>query len=427
MRKSIKTIVLLLLVAVALSLTTSGCKKTVVNDYAYESPEGFTEVKNKLSWEELNKFPIKSADMTEEEMRQLVVDFYNYSKNFTWVASDDWYYLVGENYGYNILEAGKVYSGFPYVSLGSNNPYRMFDYMDPKSGVVNMAEVEKSPMLFGNQCSFSAYWAWARVINSVSSCYTADCVLKNGFIPVGPYTYDPELEGFSPEFGTAMVIMLNGNDVMYESYAQLKMGDGLVRNNPGGHVILCTGTAHVEYDENGKISPERSYILMSDQTEGWTTGLNNEQGDVFDRTGNVNRKMTFEELLEKRYLPFTFKEYSGEDPIEETEVTFSHTGETITKQQLFDSKVTTNYSLSDIYAVITDTDGNEIYRLAVRAKFSVVQELQFAEEIIIDDCNTVSVWGSWDNIYKNTEYNVQIIAQLGTGERPVLWEGKLEQ
>ena len=166
---------------------------------------------------------------------------------------------------------------------------------------------------------------------------------------------------------------------------------------------------------------------MSDQTEGWTTGLNNEQGDVFDRTGNVNRKMTFEELLEKRYLPFTFKEYSGEDPIEETEVTFSHTGETITKQQLFDSKVTTNYSLSDIYAVITDTDGNEIYRLAVRAKFSVVQELQFAEEIIIDDCNTVSVWGSWDNIYKNTEYNVQIIAQLGTGERPVLWEGKLEQ
>lgn len=392
----------------------------------YESPEGYPEVTEKLSWEKIDSFPIKTADMTEEEMRQLCVDFYNYSKSFVWVSSADYRYFISDEYGYGNLKDGMIYAGFPYVSLASNSIYRMMDYMDPETGVINVTAAGENPMLFGNQCSLSAYWGWARVINSVTKCYTKDVVQKNGFVPIGPYTYDENLEYFSQEYGTGKVIEDNGAETMYQSYAQLKLGDGLVRNNPGGHVIMCTATAHVEYGADGKISPTLSYILMSDQTTSWSNATN-ESGDSYQYTGNINTKMTFEKLLDRGYVPFSFKEYSGADPIEDTEVAYSHTGETITKDQLFSSKVTTNYALSDIYAVFTDSKGNEVYRLAVRAKLPVVQELQFAEEVMVDEGNTASVWGSLDNLSADEEYTVQIIAQLGTGERPTLWEGKLAQ
>ena len=36
----------------------------------------------------------------------------------------------------------------------------------------------------------------------------------------------------------------------------------------------------------------------------------------------------------------------------------------------------------------------------------------------------VDIWGSEDNLVGGS-YTAKITAQLGTGERPVLWEGKL--
>lgn len=388
----------------------------------YESGDGYTKVNNMLSWEKLNSFPIKHADMTEDEMRQLVVDFYNFSKTFVWVASEDYSYEIGAGYGTGNLQGGGVYAGFPYVSLASNSAYRMMDFMDEKTGVVNIAVAGANPMLFGNQCSLSAYWGWARVINSITACYTKDVVQKNGFVPVGPYTYPEDLEMYSADYGTGKIIEENGETVMYESYACLKLGDALVRNNPGGHVVMVAGTAYVVRDESGNIDPKASYILASDQTNGWTSATNAE-GDTYTYTKNVNAKWNFKYLLDKGYLPHTFKEYSGADPIEDTVVTYSHQGETISRDQLFGSTIATNYALSDIYAVFTDSQGNEVYKLAVRAKLPVVQELTFAQEVIVDEGNTVTEWGSLDNLFEGETYTVEIIAQLGTGERPTLWKG----
>ena len=55
----------------------------------------------------------------------------------------------------------------------------------------DMTEAEKNPKLFGNQCSFGAYWGWGRVINSANYGGTNEMVLKNGFLRVGDYSYAP--------------------------------------------------------------------------------------------------------------------------------------------------------------------------------------------------------------------------------------------
>lgn len=389
----------------------------------YKSQGAYPQVAEKLSWEKIDAFPIKRVDMTEEEMRQLVVDFYIFSKSFVWVADDEYTYRLAEGYDPITLNKGELYSGFPYISKGSNNVYRMMDYMDPETGVVNIKAAGENHMLLGNQCSLSCQWAWARVIKSMKDGWTQEITKKNGYIPVGPYTYPEDLEEYTKEYSQRTVAQENGEEIMFRSYAQLKPGDGLVKY---AHVIMCTGVPHIEYTADGAIDPELSYVPMSDQTRttGWKP-YTNESGDNYKMCGNINKHYRFQYLFDKGYLPFTFKEYSGEAPIEETVVTFSHAGKTITKEQLFGATVTSNYLLSDIYASVTDSKGNEVYRLAVRAKQPAVRELRFAETVIVNNSNTASVWGSWDNISADETYTVQIIAQLGTGERPTLWEGKL--
>ena len=46
-----------------------------VDDYEYP------EIKEKLTWEKINSFPVKTSDMTVEEMRELCVDFFQFSKS----------------------------------------------------------------------------------------------------------------------------------------------------------------------------------------------------------------------------------------------------------------------------------------------------------------------------------------------------------
>ena len=94
---------------------------------------------------------------------------------------------------------------------------------------------------------------------------------------------------------------------------------------------------------------------------------------------------------------------------------------------LLKSKVTCNYALSDVYAVITDSKGNEVYRHAVRAAYPCILELDIMKTSPADDKDCVAVWGSLDTLSAEESYTVSIVAQVGTGERPTPWEGKLAQ
>ncbi|MBO5868689.1 MAG: hypothetical protein J6Q54_07275, partial [Oscillospiraceae bacterium] len=389
----------------------------------YESGDGYTAVSNILSWEKINSFPIKNDSMTVREMRELCVDYYNYSKTFNWVSNEDNNYEIGAGYGIGSYQQNNVYGGFAYVSLGTGNMYRFMDFMDERTGVVNINEANKYPTLFGNQCSQSAYYAWGRFVNSLkTSIYTLYMVEKNGYLPVGPYTYDTSIDEFSEEYGTGKIIEDNGEEVIYESYACLQLADGLVRKFPGGHTVMVCSDPVVVRDENGKIDPGKSYIIASDQTASWTTGTN-AQGDSYAYTKNVKVKWTFSYMIEKGYLPFTFGEFLGTDPVEETVISYSHEGATISREQLFGSTVTANYEILDIYAVFTDAKGNEVCKIANRTQnpFTMVQS--FDMDAQREGVPGFVRWGDLDSVPTDGSVTVEIIAQLTTGERPTLWEG----
>ena len=437
---------LILLTAVLLLLSLAACgggekneapttaaPKETTSVSRYESVDTYAELPNHLSWEQINAFPVVNSSMTIDEARKLCVDFFRYAKTALWIPDSDMEFIKNSSGSQDEMGEGKVYGGLPYVGLGSGNVYRLMDYMDPDTGVVNLRNAVEAEepydgwKTFGNQCSIGAYWGWGRVINSAKYTWTQNCVVKNKMPRVGPYTYDDELKrvGGKDNPNTVDILADNGREVMYKSYAELKLGDGMIYYTSAGHVIMASSEPHVEYKADGSIDPDLSYLTIVDQGQTWYEDGVAADGTQFTYKGGVDTKKTFKQLFDQNYMPFTYLEFLGKDPFENSTCSFSFTGDTITATELFSSEVTSNYGISDAYAVVYDDDGNEVYKHAVRVTQAMTKKLKITREKKENSkVNTVETWGKLE-FAPGVEYTVKIQVQLATGERPTIYQGKL--
>ena len=400
--------------------TTEPYETTSVS--AYKSTGNYPKLEGQLTWEGINSFPIKSSSMTIDDARSLCVDFFRYSKTALWIAADNFEIYNSKGEVARTVEKGMVYGGLPYVGVASGNVYRTMDYMDPETGVVNVKALGENPELFGNQCSIAAWWGWARVVNSADYKWTYDAVMSKGFVKLGPYEYDPKLEKFTTTYGTDECCQENGLNTMMESYALLKKGDGIMYMTTAGHIVMISEDAHVEYLSDGTINPNKSYVTVLDQTTEWMDGVN-EFGETYRYEANVDARWSFMTLYEGSYIPYTYKEFEGSDPIEDTVITYSHTGSTITRDQIYASRVDCNYGLVDIFASVYDSKGNEVYKISSCAHQANLKTLRFVTQ---DTEKTLFEFGNWADLSKSETYTVVVYAQIGTGERPTLWTGTLK-
>lgn len=421
--RNLWTAILAIMLIVTMMLTFAACggndSKEVTSVSKYKSKGNYPTLADPLSWEDINSFPIKSADMSIEELRKLCVDFFRYTKTAAWIPADNYdFFHDYQNTKADSLVAGQVYGGLPYISVASGSIYRLMDYMDEETGVVDVTTAGVNPKIFGNQCSFGAYWGWGRVINSADYNWTENMVQASGFLRVGEYTYPDITVGLSAGYQTTQILADNGLDTMYKSYAQLKAGDGIVYFTSAGHVVMIASDAQVAYAADGSIDPNASFVTVIDQGQTWGQATN-EAGDSYTYQKSVDAKKTFTQLYDGHYMPFTFAEWLGTDPIEETECTFSHSDNKITVDQLFKSTVTANYGLSDIYAQVYDKKGNEVFKVGIHAEEAGMKQLRFFK-----NGGTVSTWGDLEELDAKKDYTVKIIAQLATGERPTLYTGE---
>lgn len=376
--------------------------------------KSYPEVHDVLTRAKIDEFPIANDSMTLEEKRQLCIDFFRFTKKFAWTASDNYSYVIESSGRKVTLQKGKVYGSLPYVTIGSGNVYRILDYYDEETGVIDVKKAGADPILFGNQCSIGAFWGWSRVCNKANYTWTQSMTKANGFIPVGPYTYDDSVDDFAKGVNTLDICIANGEETMFASYAALQPADGLVQYKSAGHVIMCS-EVNVVRDSAGKVDPEKSYILYIDQHSGWKDDQQT-NGDPFLRQGGVNSKMTFKKLFNSSYLPFTLPELVGEDPVEKSETTFSFTeGDTISIQQLKDSSVTSNYAISDTYVIILDKDGKQVEYKAVRARRASVKVMSLENAVFSTSLSK----------YANDDHSIRVEVQISTGERVCVYEGRL--
>ena len=352
----------------------------------------------------LDNIPIAKPGMTEDELRDIVVEFMKLQLTFAYTPvfedADSYQYYIKNlqtYYGFEgsqiKFEEGKYYGGVPYTGDATGSLYRWIPFYDADTGVMDWTPIVNSARLnwksggktypnvgsalFGNSCSSACYWALSRVSNKLGGAWTVDWIPQKGFVKVGDYT----LANNDKDHGdhTKNVCKENGTEVMFAAYASMKKADGLVRT---GHAIMNVADPVVVYNADGSIDGEKSYLCIAEQQAFFLTGVPSKGGvDLYSPLGErgltyrvmgnywgsvVNGEVkdmewSFNELYNEGYLPFTIPELVGKDPVEEATVTFSHNENTITLNKLVSSKVSSNYPISDVNFTVRDADGNETY------------------------------------------------------------------
>lgn len=406
--------------AMVLALVSCGDEIIVTStentDNATAAEVSHPAVTDVLTWDKINAFPIANSDMSNEELRALCVDFFRFMQTFAWTPSEAFTYTIESSSEDVILHPDKIYGGLPYVSVASGNIYRLMDWYDPETGVVDVTEAKKTPALFGSQCSIGAYWAWGRVVNDANYTWTEGMVEKNGFQRVGPYTYREGLETLgSADYNTVAIVKENGEQTMFQSYAQMKPADGMVYFTTAGHVVMISSTPHVEYKEDGTIDGDKSYVTYIDQSSLWSDAKQTD-GTPYSVQSRVDAQRSFQTIFNGAYIPFSLPELDGRATVEPSVTTLSYTGEgSITLTDLKESHVTSNYGISDVYIVIKDASAKEVFRRVARASTAAVKDIDLSK----------SVFETSFGKYAGADYTVEILCRISTGELVNVFEGKL--
>lgn len=313
--------------------------------------------------EKLKAIPIANDSMSEDELRKICVDYMRLACSFCYTPSEKFTYTVESQEVEEVENNGTLYAGLPYVTAGSGSLYRVANYYNPETGVITITPFLNNARWFGNACSGGVCTAWSRVINSVKFGYTMQMTQGNGYVNVGPYTYPNDFKNFEDNhrnnYDAKAVIKDNSEQIMYESYAATKPADGIVNT---GHVRMVVEMPNVVRNADGTIDGNRSTLIYCDQICYNTSEKykrTQSDGTVYFTQGGVDVEVTFAELYGGSYLPFTFKEFLGTDPVDKAVVTASGIeGKTsITYSELQNSVITSNYNISDVIFTMRDESG----------------------------------------------------------------------
>lgn len=260
-----------------------------------------------------------------------------------------------------------VYYGLPYNHKGGSlarMKYCLNEDGTLKDWVYELGEegtFDTFDLYMGNDCSTAVQQAWLTVSNKIDfqrSSYQAPAVAElrqTGMVPVGDWEWDLGLELTGAALITENYTKHNGEDVMFEAYALLRMGDGAGYYSSGGHSRLCAEDAVVVRDENGKINGAYSYVLFHEQG---VARVSTKEGTYSD--WRTYRKYTFDNLFGGHYIPITIPEFvTGE--FDEPTCTLEGAPEQDTRFSLTTGTVKANYSLDYVTMTITDSQGNVVF------------------------------------------------------------------
>lgn len=224
------------------------------------------------------------------------------------------------------------------------------------------------------------------------------------------------------ESSTESFIEKNKEEKMYEGYAMLQKGDIVSTHYAKNtHVRLITGNTHVERGSDGNINPYKSYFIHTDirigqantakdsndfggQIDSWDYIVpftpKKEYTDIkrlVDLEGKnlnfyINRKETFKEALNRKYVPITLNAYLTKT----TEVPYAKIINANTAENIkngLKGTIISNYVILSVKITITNTINGE-------NKAFVVYPNHNANTLEGMYCNTYS-------LYHNTPLNIQ--------------------
>lgn len=301
-----------------------------------------------------------SDNPTTDELRETAVLAMRDLLSIQWTpaAGISYYNTAGRDKQFD-YEPGTPYGGLLYTGAGSGL-FQFLEYYDSETGILTYPgtgdELRKA---IGSGCADSLLWSWGTVANSFScGYYPSVMVQKNGFLPVGNYTYDENLTSFYMQ-PTHDIIEANGESVILDAYTKVLPADALISSSVD-HAMMVVEKPVVIYDIDGTINAKKSYVTIQDQRGGKTA---KEFYEVMDGETTVYfnsqtaARMDFATLIKKNYIPVTLAELTGQKPYEKAYAT-TQGKDCSTFKDLQNVMIESNYPIAFISAVLVSKNGN---------------------------------------------------------------------
>lgn len=295
--------------------------------------------------EELRQMAVKA--MLDQLSVQFSVGKFMYYKKSSGSVSNKFFSYVPE----------VIYAGMPYT-IGSSGLVQWMEFYDAETGRFTFNGTgEELDKTLGNSCAACVGSSWYAVCTSISGQFSTYFMTPmNGCIPVGPYKSNETITDYR-QYTTDRICADNGEQVLYQSYAEILPADALV-SSPDVHAIMAIEPAHVVYNEDGTINGKESTVTIADQRAGDGDVfyvLEDAQGNEISYSGRIRYDYTFEDLWNLSYIPVTTAEFLGTKEYVAPEVTFTQGSGS--KQELISGTIESNYPMRVIRTVLVDQDG----------------------------------------------------------------------
>ena len=312
------------------------------------------------------KYPDYTFDETptSDDLRQTAVRAMSDAMSIQWFTDQEYsYYKTGLASNKNFVhQPGYIYGGMMY-SEASSGIFQFLEFYDYKTGYLNYTgDSYALKTTLGSACSDTLLWAWSTVCTSITGGFHPVLMVPaNGFRVVGDYKLKEGITSFH-QYPSYTVIEENPQEVILDAYAKTLPADALVSYTED-HAIMVIEKPVVVYLDDGSIDMKNSYFITQDNRAGDRTDSGFVEVDKGDYTlymsGVIGGKFTFEEMYNRKYIPVTAPEFTGEKTYEKAVVSTSV--ETVKSfEELLETKITSNYPLALINAFIIDQNGKEV-------------------------------------------------------------------
>ncbi len=370
---------------------------------------GFSQISVPDPMEDYPKYTFSekpTSDMLRETACQAMRDILS----IQWCTSTSYrYYKTGpvSNKEY-IFDPGNIYAGIPYNNANAGI-FQFMEFYNHKTGALEYPySADQLKNEIGVDCASAVLWAWSTVCTSIVGGYYPNyMVIKNGYIPVGTYTYNPGTPTFN-HLPTQKIIQDAGSRVMFESYSLIEKADALV-SSTDNHAMMAVEDAHVERLPSGHIDRENSYVIVMDQRAGGEKlQRTDENGNTLHFSGNLEVKFTFNQLYRKHYIPVSPLEFQTPHYYEEVTASVNH--ECHNYEDLKTAVIESNYPLAVVRISAVQAGKETVIH---RELFSGTSLVRVPKSICLGDLDVIKNLKKTRYGWLGTTIKVDLVASNG--------------
>lgn len=300
----------------------------------------------------------------------------------------------------NTLYDERVYRGIPY-SHGPGSIDTLLALVDTSADNskflnVDMTDSEKlakgnkwiaginNRSRFGGSAFSTLLWSWAPYSTTTYAVVIADMVEANGFLPVGGWKTPLKATGSNPVDGvlsgtggvdlkgttitddgsldkdTDDICAFNGKEAMFAAYAKAQKADALIREDNSGEDAMMVVSVDVKM-AGGKIDGQNSTVTFLRQNAAYFQ--NQPVIDGVFAFGDVDAKISFEELFASHYIPVTCKEFIDGTPLPEGACVDLLQSDKLTSSTMYTNYISCTKKVKFAEAVMKNAKGEVVYTI----------------------------------------------------------------